>query len=128
MQQEQQDILEEHLKDKGVVRYWEDGATNEAIEQGRTNGCHRDKAIDEAIDTHPHTQAVLHRDEANNGTEQDWTTVLHSSSTPSRATCSRTAPLTAPGTTSSSGTRTAPRSPASPPLGSRSSRTSSRST
>ena len=59
-----------------MVRYGEDGATNEAIEQGRTNECHRDEAIHGAIDTRHHIQAVLHRDEAKNGTEQDWTTML----------------------------------------------------
>ena len=38
---------------------------------------HKDEAIDEAINTHYHIQAVLHRDKARNGTEKGWTTMLH---------------------------------------------------
>ena len=43
----------QHLKDRGVERYGEDGAIDKAIEQGRTTGLHKD----EAIDTHSYIQA-----------------------------------------------------------------------
>ena len=42
-----------------------------------TAALHRDEANDEANDTHPYIQTVLHRDEAKNSTEQGWTTGLH---------------------------------------------------